>query len=284
MPDIAFVLPLVLQSAVVPFGVALALLAVCRVLRLEALGAVLAVAGGFVASYFATLHAQWSLVPKVPADFLPWVAGVAAVAAVAIERLPSRAPRIAGRAIVALVAGALVVGPALESFGTAKAAAAVAVIGLAVTAAWSFMAHVATRCPTPPLLLAVVAGGTGIALMLDSSQSAGQLSGALAAALGACFVFNLPQVRLRFTPAAAGVAVLLLGLLLAIAHLYAGFSLGYVGLLALGLFADALRALLHRVWTPGTLGSWATATVLTAVPVIVTVGLVVKAAADNGGY
>ena len=74
------------------------------------------------------------------------------------------------------------------------------------------------------------------------------------------------------------------GLLLAIAHLYAGFSLGYVALLAGGLFADALRAALHRIWKQGDLASWATATVLTAVPVVVTVGLAIKAAADNGGY
>ena len=53
MPESSLILQLLWQSAVVPLAVALAVLAAGRALRLDAVGAVLAVALAFIASYFA---------------------------------------------------------------------------------------------------------------------------------------------------------------------------------------------------------------------------------------
>lgn len=285
MPNLSFILPLILQSALIPFGVALALLAASRALRLGALASALAVVAGFMASYFAVLHAQWSLVAKTALDWLPWIVVFGAAGAVASERIGNAGLRVAARLAISLAAGALVVWPALAGLGLPKAALSAAVSGVLICAAWSYMARVVERRPTPPLLLAVVAGGAALALMLDSSQSIGQLSGALAATLGACVLFNLPRVRVAFSPAAAGMAVLVLGTLLANAQLYAGFSLGYVALLVGGLLADPLVEAVNRLRKRvGGAGSWATAAVLAAIPVAVTVGLAVKAAQDAGGY
>jgi hypothetical protein len=181
--------------------------------------------------------------------------------------------------------GTVVAWPALASLGMQKAILLTAATGVVLTVIWSVMARTADSRPTPPLLLAVVAGGAGMALMLDSSQSIGQLNGALASALAACVVFNLPRVRTAFSPAAAGVAVLLLGALLANAYIYAGFPLGYIALLAGGLIADQVVEGLNRLRRrSGGAGSWAAATALAAIPVVVTIGLAVKAAADSGGY
>ena len=76
--------------------------------------------------------------------------------------------------------------------------------------------------------------------------------------------------------------MLLLGTLLATAHLYAGFSLGYVALLAGALLVDPLLAALRRSERGGL--PWVPAAVLTAIPVAVTVALAVKAMQDSGGY
>jgi hypothetical protein len=79
--------------------------------------------------------------------------------------------------------------------------------------------------------------------------------------------------------------VLLLAALLANAQLYAGFSLGYVALLIAALLADPALAATRRLRRPGAEGpGWIPAAVLTAVPVMVTVALAVKAAHDSGGY
>lgn len=284
MPDVSFVLPLILQSAVLPFAVALALLAAART-RLGAAAAVLAVATGFLASYFATLHAQWSPLPKVALDWVPLIVVAGAVAALVTENIRHAPARRLARLAVSLAAAALVVWPALQSLGAPKAALATLAIGVLVAAAWTVKAHAAARRPTPPLMLAVVAGGAGLALMLDSSQSIGQLSGGLASVLAACLAFNLPRVRAAFSPAAAGLAVLMLGVLLANAHLYAGFSLGYVALLVAAVVADPLLSAFRRARPEGSdAAGWATAAVLTAIPVVVTIGLAVKAAHDSGGY
>jgi hypothetical protein len=281
MPETSFFLPLVLQSAVVPFGVALAVLAACRAARLDALASLLAVAAGFVASYFAILHAQWSPVPKVALDWLPWIAVAGAIAAIASDRL-SAAPRFAVRLLVSLVAGGLLVSSAIGSLGPLKAALTALATGLVLAGLWTLVTRPAQGAATRPLLLAVVAGGTGLVLMMDSSQSMGQLSGALAMALAACVLFALPATGVRFVPAAAGLAVLLLGVLWATAHVYAGFSLGYVALLAGALLVDPLIGAIRRSERGGL--PWIPAAVLTAIPVAVTVALAVKAMQESGGY
>ena len=282
MPDISLFLPLVLQSAVVPFGIALAVLAACRVARLDAPASLLAVIAGFLASYFATLHGQWSPVPKVALDWLPWITLAGAGAAVGVDRIRSTAGRIAVRAVVSLVFGGLIVSGAVGSFGAQKAILAALAAGVGLALMWTFSGRPAGGAATRPMLLALVSGGSGLALLMDSSQSMGQLAGALAMALAACTLFALPRVGMAFAPAAAATAVLILGSLLATAHLYSGFPLGYVALLAGALLVDPALAAIRR----GQAGDppWIPATVLTAIPVLVTVALAVKAIQESGGY
>ncbi len=281
MPETSFFLPLLLQSAVVPFGVAVAVLAACRAARLDALASLLAVALGFVAAYFAILHAQWSPLPKVALDWLPWIAVAGGIAAIASDRLPGAATRFALRLVVSLAAAGLIVSSAIGSLGPTKAALTAMATGLVLAGLWTLVARPAQGAATRPLLLAVVAGGTGLVLMMDSSQSMGQLSGALAMALAACVLFALPALAVRFTPAPAGLAVLLLGVLWATAHVYSGFSLGYIALLAGALLVDPLLGV--RRGERGGL-PWVPAAVLTAIPVAVTVALAVKAMQESGGY
>ena len=285
MIEPSFFLPLVLQSAVIPFGVALAVLAGARALRLGTAGPALAIAAGFASAYFAILHAQWSVVPKVALDWLPWIALAALAGALAVERIANAAFRTAARLALAALVAAVVVWPALASLGLPKALLSIGVTAVAVCVAWSYLARAGAARPTPPLLLTVVAGGAGLALMLDSSQSIGQLSGALASVLAARVVFNLPRARIPLSPAAAGVAVLLMAALLASAHVYADFPLVYVALLAGGLVADPLVEGLNRLrQRRGGAGAWVAAAVLAAIPTMLTIGLALKAAADAGGY
>ncbi|HZW23267.1 hypothetical protein [Noviherbaspirillum sp.] len=265
MPDASFAIPLILQSALVPFGVALVLLFALR-------RPALAIAAGFVAAYFSAFHAQWAPVPKTAMDWLPYMAVFGAAVAPA---------RLLSRFAVSLVALALVVWPALASLGMAKALMLAATGAVLITAAWTLLATTGEDRPTPAPLLAIVAGGAGLALMLDSSAALGQSSLALASALAACALFNLPRVRVAFPAAATGTGVLLLGVLLANAYLYAGFSPLYLALLGGALAADPLVASIDRLRGAG---SWITAAVLTAVPVLATVGLAVKTMQESGGY
>jgi hypothetical protein len=284
MPESSLVLQLVWQSVLVPAIVALALLAVTRTPRLRAVGAVVAMAAAFIASYFATLHGQWSLVPHVALDWMPWIAVAAAAGALAVERT-SGATRLALRLALGLVAGLFVAWGAVGSLGAAKALAAVAVAGVLIAVVWSASGAAAEGGARKPLLLAVVAGGTGLSLMLDSSQQIGQLSGALATVLGACMLVNLSRTSVDFPPAASGAATVLLGALILLAYLYAGFSLGYVALLVIALLADALLAAGMRLrggkQRPR---SWIPAAVLTVIPVAVTIAMVLKTAQEHGGY
>jgi hypothetical protein len=282
MPDTSFFLPLVLQSAVVPLGVALAVLAAARAARPQAPAALLALVAGFLASYFVAMRAQWSLVPKVALDWLPWITVAVAAAALAVERLPGAAARIALRSVVSLAIGGLLVSGAIASLGPQKATLSALVIGLVLSVLWTLSPRPAQGPATRPLLLMVAAGGTGLALMMDSSQSMGQLSGALAMTLAACVLFALPRLATVFAPAAAATAVVVLGTLLATAHLYSGFSLGYVALLGAGLLIDPVLGVLRRSGQGGL--PWVPAAVLTAIPVLVTVALAVKAMQETGGY
>lgn len=276
MPESSFVLSLILQSALLPFGVALALLLALR-------KPALALAAGFLASYFAVFHAQWSFVPHQALDWLPWIALFGSAGAIASEHLPRA--RLPLRAVLAAATAAVSVWPAVASLGFAKMALIVVPAAALMLAAWTYLASAAHSRPTPAPLLMVVAGGAALALMLDASQAIGQASGALAAALAACVVLNLPRLRVEFNGAANGVAVLLLGALLTNAWLYAGFSLGYVALLAGGLLADPLVAGVNRLRRRnGGAGSWVGAAVLSSMPVLVTIGLAIRAAQEAGGY
>jgi hypothetical protein len=285
LPESSLVLSILRESTLVPFGASLAVLAAGRALRLQSAGTAVALAAGFLASYFAVLHAQWSPVPQVALDWTPWIVLAALAGALATEKLPGAGARFSVRLALALAAAALIVWPALVTFGAQKAAIAIVATGLPIALVWSVAAPVAHGGASRPLLLAVVAGGAGIALLLDSSPSVGRLSGAQAAALCACMVFNLPRVRVAFSPAAAGVTVMVLGTLLANAHLYAGFPLGYVALIVGALLVDPVLAKIHRLRRKAGDGpSWIPGAVLTAIPVMVTVALAVKAAQDSGVF
>lgn len=285
MPNPSFVIPLFLQSALLPFVLALAALLILRTPRLAQLAPLVAVASGFLASYFAVYHAQWSFLPQQSLDWLPWIVLLGSAWVVATENAEHARLRHLGRLAMSLGCAGLVAWPALSSGGLSKAVLPIAATGLLMFAAWTYLSATVKQRPTPALMLAVVAGGSALALMLDASQVIGQLSGALAMTLVACLAFNMPRLRTAFSGTATGVAVILLGMLLANAYFYAGFSLGYVLLLAGGLLADPVVAGINRLRRRnGGVGSWVTAGALAAIPVLTTIGLAIRAAQESGGY
>src|SRR5207247_1844674 len=123
-----------------------------------------------------------------------------------------------------------------------------------------------------------------LALMLDSSQMIGQLTGALAATLGALIIVTMLRSRSTLGGAAVGITILLLGALLANAYLYAGFPLLIIALLAGGLLAAAIAFFLARRGILAARTSCITAIALCAVSGLVAVALALKAAQDAGGY
>ena len=266
MPDPSFVLPLLLQSVLAPAAVCAALLLLAG--RERDWSAPIAIAGGFLASMAATYHAQWSFPPHQALDWMPLVL-LAALAAVAAERRAA----LPGRLLLSLLSAAVVAWPAMASAGLAKTLTTVAAMALLTTVAWTVLAA-ASRRPAAPLALTVAAGGAGLALMIDASQLLGQLCGGLGVAIGACGLLRRP-----FGPAATGTAVLLLGALLGYAVIYAGFGMLMVALLVAALLAEGLLGALRR--QPA---ATVPAALLTVLPVLVAVGLAVKAMQDAGGY
>ena len=271
MPDPSFVLPLLLQSVLIPAAVCAALLFLCG--RGQAgWPAPVAIVGGLLASMIATYHAQWSFPPHQALDWMPLVL-LLALGAIAVERRAT----LPGRLLLSVLTAAVVAWPAIGSVGLGKTLITIAVMALLMTLAWTALAA-SSRRPAAPLALTLAAGGAGLALMIDASQLLGQLCGGLGVAIGVCGLLRRPGAG-GFGPAAAGTAVLLLGALLGYAWIYAGFGMLPVALLVAALLADALLGALRRkpaAALPGAL--------LTVLPVMVAVGLAVKAMQDAGGY
>ena len=285
MPNLSFILPLLGQSVLLPCVLALIALLALRKTRWARFAPLLAVAAGFLASYFAVYGTQWSFPPHQSLDWLTWIVLLGAVSVAAVERAESTVLRHGARLILSLACAALVAWPALASRGWLQAVLPIAATGLLMAAFWSYLAATARQRPTPALMLAVVAGGAGLALTLDASQLIGQLNGALAVTLLTCLAWQIGRARSAFSAAATGLAVILLGTLLANAYFYAGFSLVSVLLLLSGLLADPLVAgVNHLRQRPGGVGSWLVAGIVTAIPVLATIGLAVRAAQESGGY
>lgn len=276
MPDPSFVLPLLLQSALVPAATAAILLLLLSARR-RTWPAPLGIAAGLLASYIATYHAQWRFPPHQALDWLPLVLAVA-LGAIAAGR-QDRAGALPARLILALLVSGIVAWPALGSAGMPKTLLLVVVAAALITAVWTALAAPASseRSPAAALVLAAVAGGAGLALMIDASQLLGQLCGALGVSVLVCGLWRpLPQ---DMAGAFVGVATLLLGALLAYAHIYAGFGLLMVLLLTGALLAGALA--IRLVSGPR---AWLAAIAASGPPVLAALGLAIKAMQDSGGY
>ena len=271
MPDPSFVLPLLLQSVLIPAAVCAALLLVFARQRRD-WPAPLAIAAGFVASLIATYHALWSFPPHQALDWLPLVLA-AALCAIPVERSGAW-PR---RLLLSALTAAVVAWPALGSVGMGRTLLTIAAMTLLMTTVWTALAASARR-PAAPLALTMVAGGAGLALMIDASQLIGQLCGALGVAIAVCGLLRARKDG-GFGPAAVGASVLLLGALLGYAVIYAGFGQGMVALLVAALLADALLTTLRQTPAASLHGA-----LLTVLPVLVVLGVAVKTMQDSGGY
>jgi hypothetical protein len=283
----SFILPLVLQSALLPFGVALVILLAARKPGWHEPAAPLAVLIATLASYFA-IHPQWSPLPRQALDWLPWIGLLAVAAAIAGARVAGAWMRVALYLVLGAAVGLMVLAPILANLVNTEPARLPAILasaGCLVALAWIVLGYRGSGSKVSALVLTVVAGGAGLALMIDASQSLGQLNGALAMACAACFVFGLAARRAVFGPGAAGTALLLLAALLLNAHVYAGFSLVYIALLVAGLAGATVPALL-RASGKNDVGALASmmAALVAAVPVLTAVGLVLQAAQESGGY
>lgn len=287
MPDPSFVIPLLVQSGLVPFALSLIVLFLFRTFsRAPGPSALIAVAAGFGASYFAVYGTQWPAIPRQALDWLPWITVLGGPCAWVIEAKalpPHRA--IAARLAVCVLAAWAILQPASANVSWFTAAIYVFGAGFVMSAAWTYLVQAGRARTAPPTLLAVVAGGSALALVIDASQSIGQLNGALASALAAWLAFSTLRSRPGFSGSATGLSVLLLGSLLLAAHYYAGFSLVHVAILASGLFADLIVhfALRGRKQASGA-GAWVATAVLAGIPALVVIGLALKTMQESGGY
>jgi hypothetical protein len=298
MPDPSFLVPLLLQSAVIPAATVVAVwLPAKRLLKgsthasLQAArtdGAAfpvlpaVAVACGFLAAFFATFHAQWSLPPGQALDWLPWIVA-AALAQVAIAR-HRRARKLLSRLAVTGVALVVTAWPALPGLGIGRVGALVGVGTVLILSAQNWRTGPQAVTPTRLLPLTVISGCAGLAMLLDSSQVLGQLGGALGMALLGLVAVGVLQPRSIDAQAVQDIAILILGVLLANAWLYADLPVLIIGFLAVGLLAGALIQYLDQARTGESRKGLILARACSLLCGAATLLLAVRAAQESGGY
>ena len=189
-------------------------------------GAALALGAADLAAHIA-LRGWRGWVPK---ESLDWIAvSVAAGLVVGVAGITRRGPpawRVVLRAALAFAAAWFVAGRVLARRGELSTVLAeMAVVAAAAAAGWSLLEsrgdsrragdESAWRAWLPVLMLTTAAGSAALAVGLSGSVVLGQLTGALAAALGGALVATRLKLAPPLLPGAAPVlALALLGLLL----------------------------------------------------------------------
>jgi hypothetical protein len=188
-----------------------------------AAGAALAIGAGDLAAHVA-LRGWRGWVPK---ESLDWIAASAAagllVGVLGLTRRGPAALRLLWRAGFGFAAAWFVAGRALARRGELSTVLGeMALVAAAGAAGWSLLESrrdaddAARPAWLPPLMLTTAAGSAALAVGLSGSVVLGQLTGALAAALGGALVATRLRLAPPLLPGAAPVlALTLLGLLLA---------------------------------------------------------------------
>ncbi|MCG8418934.1 MAG: hypothetical protein MJE77_13435 [Proteobacteria bacterium] len=170
-------------------------------------------AAGFVAGYWGLLGAP-AAIPIDVTGWLPHLAVLAAVACAVENGISSRAVHWAGRLVVSLVTAWLLLRPlAGSSWTTGQAMVTTAGFGLVLLATWYFIARAATgehRLVGVGLAI-LLAASTAAAVAASGSLLVGQLTGAMAAGLGALFVAMLVFAAIPTADKAAGVVAIVTG-------------------------------------------------------------------------
>ncbi|MEW6313636.1 MAG: hypothetical protein AB1513_06260 [Pseudomonadota bacterium] len=275
MPDVA--LSLLLQSALLPFALSVAGLALARKWPGAATSAI-ALAVAFLAAYFVMY--RWSPAPYQTLDWLPYLT-IAALCAAEFARRRACAVRTLVRVVLIMTALVLLLKPVLWQ---AQHAAPLALAGGAWLALTWAADQNSARLAGGWVLLVVAAGLAGV-LALESSLLLGQLGGALASALFGWVAWNIPSQRVALGTSAAWVIAMLLGTLTLIAYVYAALPLARIAWLAAACAVLPLAAWLEKARAGINPFALAVASALiAAMPVGVALWQAWQAAQEAGGY
>lgn len=227
--------------------------------RAAAAAGPLALGGAWLAAQIAIVGI--TLPPLRASDWLAVLVAAAALGGLfEALRQPPGWLRWSWRAALSLALPALLVLPLWRSsWSTPEALALIGAAGMGVFGAWSLLEAQARRRAgaAMPLLLAVLASGSGLVLALSGSASQGQLGGALAAAVGAALVIALLQPRLSLAHGSIGPLVIALAGLWLNGTFYADVPSGSLVLL----FAAPWLALVGRLRPVQRLAPWQSALV-----------------------
>lgn len=193
-----------------------------RRLPRQALPLVSAVAIGaaFLAVY-PLIYGQFVLPPVQALDWVPLFL-LGALIVFAVDDAVGFAPRVrlATQALCALLAGGLLLWPILGYAGSMRAA--LTLIGVAALwfGGWTYLDRANPGTVPSGVTLLIVAAGTAAISVMTGSVLVGQLSGALAAALGGWLLWNWPRPRWPLGHAGTAMVTLTLGSLLLIGRFY----------------------------------------------------------------
>lgn len=204
----------------------------------------LALAGAFLFA-LRTLNGAFVWPPAQALDWLPMLlaAGLALFAVDDYHDFPARL-RVGLQGLFALVAAGLLLLPLLEQ--DAGALAALPLIGGVWLAVWFHVDGRTPRALGPATALFVVAVGNAAVAVLTGSVLLGQLSGALAAALGACLLAGLIRREPLLGHAGVATGVIALGILLLAERYYAELPLSVLALLLSAFALSAVFSIRHR--------------------------------------
>lgn len=229
------------HSVALPLLVALALLALIALLRRAGLPErVLPVlrAAALAAGFLTGLRLVHGPVALPPADAVSWLVWLVPLALVAfaldeLAEFPGWGRRGLRVALVVL-SGALIFGALLRRDFAGNAASVG--VGLVMWfAAWSYLEH-RPQSRMAALALALVAAGNAIVAAATGSVLLGQVSGALAASLGAWLICHGWRADARLGRSGVAVAVVALGVLMLAGRVYAETPV-ILGLLLAAAFA-----------------------------------------------
>lgn len=205
-----------------------------------------AIGAAFLAVY-PLIYGQWVFPPLQALDWVPLFL-LGALIGFAVDDAVGFAPRVRlwVQAFCVLLAGGLLLWPIL---GRETLASAIPT-GLGVAAlwlgGWVYLDRADSGDSSTGVMLLIVAAGTAVISVMTGSVLVGQLSGALAAALGGWLLWNWPQPRWPLGRAGTALVTLTLGSLLLIGRFYSDTPLSITLLLWAALAAKLPVALVRH--------------------------------------
>lgn len=251
-PASSFLMTLLLQTILWPVltvlvGIGIGQIWLRRLPR-QSLPIVSAVAiGTAFLGVYPLIYGQFVLPPLQALDWVPLFL-LGALSVFAVDDAVGFAPRgrLAAQALCALLASGLLLWPILGHASLMSAALTLLGVAALWFGGWAYLDRANPGAVSSGVTLLIVATGSAAISVMTGSVLVGQLSGALAAALGGWLLWNWPQLRWPLGHAGTAMITLTLGSLILIGRFYSDTPLSITLMLLAAVTAQLPVGLVQR--------------------------------------